>query len=497
METVENELPIDIAIENSGPSAKLISITIPSETVDEKIEESLGVLRDQAQMKGFRKGRAPRALLERRFGTDLLNEARGQLISTAYQQAIAKHELQVIGEPQFPDELAEQMLERGSSYAFTVTVEVVPDFDVPSLTDVPIKKPMFEITDDHIDVELTRIRYRFGTPSKIKGDFEPLDRMAGRAEVYIEGQDEIFFETDQTLVVMPAEEDEGKGPVLGLLIEDLSERLAGASVGDTLEFTTVGPPAHEREEVRGKNVTIKFTINEAERITPIELAEACQAFGLENEEMLKERVKLELETRRDEEQRNAEREQVYEYLLENTSMDLPEKISESQVASTIERQRMEMLYRGMEPVDVEKRLAEIRSQTEEQALNRLKLLFIMNKVARDFEIEVNESEVNGRIAMIARQRGERPDKVRSELTQSGGIQEVARQIADHKAADRIVDQAKVTEIPAEEWNKLAQSKTDERRAAPTKKKKASGETKSKATSKKKTAKKKTTKKSSS
>jgi trigger factor len=149
---------------------------------------------------------------------------------------------------------------------------------------------------------------------------------------------------------------------------------------------------------------------------------------------------------------------VYEYLLENTTMDLPKKISESQVTSTIERQRMELLYRGEDPESVEKRLAEIRAQTEEQALNRLKLLFVMNKVARDFSIEVNENEINGRIAMIARQKGERPEKVREELTQSGAINEVARQIAEHKAADRIVDQAAVTEIPAEEWNEIAQSK---------------------------------------
>ena len=100
------------------------------------------------------------------------------------------------------------------------------------------------------------------------------------------------------------------------------------------------------------------------------------------------RVRLELETRRDAEQRNAEREQVYEYLLDNTTLALPERMSEAQVARTIERQRMEMLYRGDDPETVETRLAEMRSQTEDQALNRLKLLFIMDEVARRFEIQV-------------------------------------------------------------------------------------------------------------
>ena len=114
--------------------------------------------------------------------------------------------------------------------------------------------------------------------------------------------------------------------------------------------------------------------------------------------------------------------------------------------------------------------------------------------------------INGRIAMIARQRGERPEAVRAELQKSGGLQEVARQIVEHKAADRIVDQASVTDIPAEEWNDIAKDKAEARRtggSTATKKKttkktakktdSAKGDSK-KAATKKSASKKKTTKK---
>ena len=90
----------------------------------------------------------------------------------------------------------------------------------------------------------------------------------------------------------------------------------------------------------------------------------------------------------------------------------------------------------------------------------------MDRIAQHFGIEVTEQEINGRIAMIAQQRGERPDAVRTELQKSGGIQELARQVAEHKAADRIVDQATVTEIPAEEWNQMAEEKKAARAGAP-------------------------------
>ncbi|HAW96098.1 MAG TPA: trigger factor [Phycisphaerales bacterium] len=501
MDTATDEMNLKINITEDGPAARTLAITIPAEVVDERIEASYGNLQNQAQMRGFRKGKAPRHLLRKRFGQDVINETRGQLIMGAYQQAIQQNELRVVGDPDFPDELMEKPLEEGKEFSFEVSIEVAPEFDLPALENVAIKKPIFEIDESHVDNEMKQLAFRFGTPENIKKDFQPLDRLIGRASVDVEDHDGVFFETDKTLVVVPDVEDEGKGPVLGLLLEDLGERLEGAAIGSDIVFETVGPPAHERSELRDKKITINFHVTDCERITPLETETLVTTFGLEDEAMLRERLKLEIENRRDQEQRAAEREQVFEYLLDNTTLALPQKISEAQVARTIERQRMDLLYRGDNPEQVEKQLAEMRDQTQEQAINRLKLLFIMDKVARHFDIEVSDQEVNGRIAMMAQQRGERPDAVRTELQKTGGLQEVARQIMEHKAADRIVDQADVTEVPAADWNKEATEKAEKRKSGAGKKaaskkaakkktaKKAAKKTAGKAESKKKTTKK--------
>jgi trigger factor len=496
MDTATDEMNLKIDITEDGPSARTLAITIPAEVVDERIEASYGNLQNQAQMRGFRKGKAPRHLLQKRFGADVINETRGQLIMGAYQQAVQQKELRVVGDPDFPDELMEKALEEGKDFSFEVTLEVAPEFDLPKLENVSIKKPIFEIDESHVDSEVQRLAYRFGSPESVKKDFQPLDRLVGRASVDVEDHDGVFFETDKTMVVVPDVADEGKGPVLGLLFDDLAERLEGAAVGSDIVFETIGPPAHERSELRDKKITIQFHVSDCERVTPLETETLIATFGLEDESMLRERLKLEIENRRDQEQRAAEREQVFEYLLENTTVALPKKISEAQVARTIERQRMDLLYRGDNPEQVEKQLAEMRDQTQEQAINRLKLLFIMDKVARNFDIDVSDQEVNGRIAMMAQQRGERPDAVRTELQKTGGLQEVARQIMEHKAADRIVDQADVTDVPASDWNQQAKDKAEKRKPSTSTKKTAKKTTKkagSKAESKKKTAKK-TTKK---
>jgi trigger factor len=286
--------------------------------------------------------------------------------------------------------------------------------------------------------------------------------MVGRAEVRIAGRDGVFFETDQALVVVPAKEDEGKGQVLGLMIDGLDAILLGKKPGDTVVIQTTGPEQHEREEVRGAKLTITYTINAAERITPASVADLVERFSLQSEDILREQIRFALEQRRDAEQRNAQREQVFEWLLSKVQFELPAKLSERQVTRTLSRQRMEMLYRGLEPDVVERRLAELRGSSEQSTRDRLRLFFVMARLAEQFGVTVTEQELSGRIHMLAQQQNVRPDQLRAQLSKSGGLDDLAIQIREHKTADRLLEKASVTEVPAEEWNAQVQAKTAEK-----------------------------------
>jgi FKBP-type peptidyl-prolyl cis-trans isomerase (trigger factor) len=115
----------------------------------------------------------------------------------------------------------------------------------------------------------------------------------------------------------------------------------------------------------------------------------------------------------------------------------------------------------MNAEQAEEKLAEARSESEEATAERLKRFFILHKLGEQFNVEVSEQEVNGRIAAIAAQRGLRPEKLRTELAQSGRLGEVARLIRDQKAADRVVQQAKKSEVTAEDWNNIFEGKRAE------------------------------------
>ncbi|MDZ4755128.1 MAG: trigger factor [Phycisphaerae bacterium] len=467
--------PNTVTVEEISPTTRRITITIPADAVNDRIEMSFGTLQLETALPGFRKGKAPKHLLEKRFGGALLKETRSQLVADSYSKALEEKSVRPVSDPELSPESMTQELVRGQPFTFTVDVEVVPEFEMPNLDGIPVRRPVVNVIEEHIDQELLRQRYRWGTPSRIDGQLTHLDRMVGRAEVKIEGSDDIFFETEQALVVVPADEDEGKGQLLGLMIDELDKALIGKSVGDEITVTTVGPEFHEREDVRGKQLNIKYTIRAAERITPAEVTDLVAKFGLGSPEILREQVKFALEQRRDAEQAAAEREQIFEWLLEQITFELPSKLTERQAARNLGRQRLDMLQRGLDEDTVERRLAEMRGQSEEIAQSRLRLFFVLARLAEQFGIGVTEADIAGRIHQIAQSQGVRPDQARAQLQKSGAINDVALQIREQKTADKLLERAAITDVPAEEWNKEIQVRAEEKLKAAKSGAKAAGQ----------------------
>jgi trigger factor len=456
----------DVKVEDVGGARKRLTITIPPQLIDEKIEESMGTLAGQTALPGFRKGRAPRALLERRFGPTLRRETKSQLIAESYARAIEEKKIKPLGEPEPVRPLDEIELEPGKALTFEVEVEVVPEFELPKLDAIKIIKPVLEVTNEHIEAELTRQRTQYGNIVAVDSGFEPGDRLLGPGSVTKEGETEPFFRHDNVDIIVPPPDDDGRGHVLGLMIAGLGAMIAGRKVGDHLEFDTVGPDSHELEHIRGKKLHIEVTIRDGQRIVPCAVEQVMAQYGMDSEAVLREQIKFALEQRRDAEQRAAMREQVCQQLVDAVDFELPRRLTDAQAGRLLERYRLELMHRGGLSVDeVEQRLAEMRSETQEQSRQRLKLTFLLHRLADQFGIKVTDQEINGRIAQIAAQRGMRPEKLRADLVQAGAIGSIASQIREHKAADRVIDQSEVTEMSAQEWNAQAVAGRAARRAA--------------------------------
>src|SRR5688500_2295350 len=148
--TEELTFEYPIRVEESGPATKKVYVEIPQERIAAKLEEQYKDLRQNAAIPGFRPGHAPQKLIEKRFANDVKDQVRRQLISESYEQAVEKNSLQVIGEPEFDDPEKIQLPDEGSlTYSFQV--EVQPEFTIPDIAALKVRRPKVDISDENVE----------------------------------------------------------------------------------------------------------------------------------------------------------------------------------------------------------------------------------------------------------------------------------------------------------------------------------------------------------
>lgn len=442
-----------VQVEDVGPGRKRLRIELPEERIKGKTESMYAQLRDDAVIPGFRRGRAPRRLIERRFGESIKGDLKGQLLSEAYSQAVEEHGLEVIGEPDVKDVESIEIPESGS-LTFEVEVEVAPDVTLPPFEKLTVQKKTAEVTDADVDEEVQRLGERFGEFSDAEdATVEADDFVTANVHIYA-GKDagddaEVISHHHDTHVMVAGESRDFRGHVAGIVVDDLGKRLIGKKTGDTELVSMTGPGGHENEKIRNQPITIKIEIGKVERLKPAEPAQLVQQMGVESEQEMRDQVRKMLEGRKQREQQSDAHEQIANQLVEKVELELPEGLTSRQTERILRRKKLELLYQGKTNEEVEQAVAEMRSSSEEDAKRDLKRYFVIEKAAKDLEIEVGEQEINGQIAMMAMQQGRRPEKMRQEMHQRGELEQLFLQIREHKTLDKIMEKATVTDAPAD------------------------------------------------
>jgi trigger factor len=440
-----------VTVADAGPSRKKLTFSVPKETVASSLGVSIETLMMEAELPGFRKGRAPRRLIEKRFGSAISRQAKETLVSQAYGKAVEDHKLRVLGNPVAKD-MDKLELDPAKDFDFEIEVEVLPEFDLPKLDGIEVKKPKLDVTDKMVDDELKKLAIQEGSLDERQAP-EPGDYLTGHAKMT--GPDgKVAFDSEGIVVQVPPAERAPKGMIVGLVVDDLSTQLGLPTVGQTATVKTTGPENHENEALRGQALTIEYTPARIDRIIPLPTADLVARFGMADEAGLKMVIRDRLEGRVRVEQQGAMHAQVAKALLEQTKMDLPQRVTAEQAARTFERRRVELLYRGVDAAKIEENIAELRSASAGEAVRDLKLFFIVDKAAQELGVTVSDAEVGGRIAQIAQERGVRPDQMRQQIMQSNQLGAIWGQIREHKTMDAILAKAKVQEMPIEDYNKF-------------------------------------------
>ena len=433
------EFSYPVQIEDSGPGTKKLTIEIPAERITLKLEENFKELRQKTAIPGFRVGHAPRKLVEKKFATDVREDVRRALVSESYQQAIKNNNLKVLGEPDFGAEQKLELPESGS-LKFSFEVEIAPEFTLPQLTGIAVKRPKVQVTDEHRSQAMANLRQQQGTlvPVEDRG-LEARDYVTADIAVKCDGK-EVGAQKDASFMVAP-------GRIAGLFIQDMDKQLAGLKIGESKTLTVKVPADFGNADLAGKDVEIVIALKDIKKLEPAEINEEFLTnLGFKDEAELREALGEQLEIRVTNDVQQAMRDQVAKFLFDTVELNLPNKISERQTQRIVQRRATDLMTRGVPQAQIEANIEKLKTGAQEVAVRELKMYFILERLAEQLQVEVQESELNGQVAMLAAQQGERPEKMKQRLSTDGTLSNMYLKLRENRALDRVIESAKIEDV---------------------------------------------------
>ncbi len=477
---------INVDVEEVGTLRKKLTITVPADTLGERRSEQYSELKRDAVVPGFRKGHAPLKLIEKRFGDEVGGQLLSQLLGSSFMAAIDKVELKTVGDPLIwvntppendkdgepIDRLVSvdkaidiiEMPEDGE-LTYACEVEVRPEFELPKLDGIAVEKPKIEIGDEDVQKQIDRLR-------SMRGQYVPVSDAVKEDDMIV--ADVTIKVGDDTLAEHKNSELHARPQFLsGIMMEDLGEKVTGKKAGDSVNLTAPIRDDHENLDYRGKTADIAVTIHDVKRLElpPVD-QEFLESIGMDSEDELRGEIRQNLEAELDSVIKRGMRGQIGKYLLEETKLDIPEGLSRRQTERLVARRMVEMFQQGMSEQEVSKQVDELRARAGEDAVQELKLFFIMEKVAEEMETDVSDDEMNGAIAMMAQQQRRRFDRVRDDLAKGDGLTALYLQLRDDKILDELLEKATITEVDGPKKSSKSGGAKKKKAAGSAKKKKA-------------------------
>jgi len=434
------KLDLDVQINNVGPCKKHLTVTIPRSDIERQFDESLGTMKREAIVPGFRPGHAPRTLVERRFRKQVGEQVKQTLMMAALEQLDTDFKLNPIAQPKL-DLNAIKIPDEGP-LRFEMELEVQPEFKLPAYKALTVNRPVKTISEDDVDSQLKLFLERHAqTIPKLEGGAEIGDFLTADLRFEHQGQTlnevkEIQFRLQQELRFQ-----DGSVPRIGEVLTGIrpgEERSTEAKIGS----------GSADPNLRGLTIQVHFKVHD---LKTYRLPEVNTAFlsrlGFESLDELREALREILERRLKSQQRQAIRREIMDRMIQETSFDLPKDLLARQEKSTLSRMVMEMKQEGLNESEIRAREAQIRANAAESTQRGLTEFFIMAKIAEAEEIKVEDEDFVHEIEAIAARTDESPRRVRARLEKEGMGDSLAAQILERKTLDRILEYVKFEEVP--------------------------------------------------
>lgn len=429
-----------VDVKDIGPCKKHIKVTIERGDIDRLMDMKYKELMPEANVAGFRPGKAPRQLVVKRFQKDVADQVKGELLLASMEQLAEDHEIAPLNRPDFDPFKIEIPKEGPLVYEFEV--EVRPEFALPDYKGLRIRRPIHTFTDVEVAEEERRIltphaqivpkpegNAQIGDVIVADGTTKDGDRLLGSFN-------EMTVRVEKRLAFKDG------------VAEKFAEQVHGANAGDkrTVDITMSTTVADQ--SLRGKTVQATFDIKDVKTLRMPELThDFLHHFGVHSEEQFKELILVILKRRLEYLQRQSARQQIMEHIAATANWDLPHDLLQRQARRAMHRRIMEMRSEGLSENEISGRLRLLQQDILQSTAVALKEHFVLQKIAEVEKIDIDDDDIDNEIERIAKHQGDSPRRVRARLEKEDMMEALAAEMIENKTLDLILASAEYTDVP--------------------------------------------------
>ncbi len=421
-------------------------VEVETEKVNEAFAAVTKDFRKQANLPGFRPGKAPEDMVVRKYDQEIQNEVKRKLISESYRSAVEEQKLEVISQP----DIEEIQFVRGQPLQFAATVETAPEFELPEYKGLGVKREKRAVTDADVEQALTVLREQ-------RISFKTVERPMATGDIAVVNY---TGTTDGKPITDIAPTAKGLTEQKGFWIEatpnsfipGFADQLLGAKAGDKRTVNVDFPADFVTKELAGKKGVYEVEVTEVkEKTLPPLDDELAKAYSAESLDKLKEGVRKDLENELTFKQNKDVRNQLVRGVMNKVTFDLPESSVAQMTRNVVYDIVQENTKRGISRDDIEQQKDRIYSAATEGAKDRVKVAFLLQKIAEKEDIKVSQEEIAQRIQQLAGMYQMPPNQLLQDLKKRNGLIEVYDQIMNEKVIDLLQQNAKIEEVePAPE-----------------------------------------------
>ena len=425
---------MSVQVEKLEKNMAKLTIEASAEDFDKACNQAYQKNKGKIQIQGFRKGKAPRALIEKMYGAGIFYEdAANALIPGAYDEAVNESDLEIVSQP----EIEVVQIEKGKPFIFTATVAVKPEVTLGDYKGIEVEKKSVEVSDEEVNEEIDKVRDQNSRTITVEdraienGDTAVID-----FEGFVDGE---AFEggkgTDFPLVIGSHS-----------FIDTFEDQLIGKNIGEDVEVNVTFPEDYQAEELSGKAAMFKVSIKEikCKELPELDDEYVKDVSECETVDAYKEQIKNDLKTKKENEAKAAKEDAVIEKIIENADMDIPDPMLDTQTRQMAQEFAQRLQYQGL---SIEQYFqftgldaAKMMEQMKPQALKRIQSRLVLEAVAKAENIEVSEEEIDKEIEKMAAQYQMEVEKVK-EMIGEEQRKSMKEDIAVQKAVDLVTEAA--------------------------------------------------------